>query len=364
MSEMSADNVAKTLAAKFLENGNYEALGASLSDRSVREFASAAATRAIDQTFYEEDGFAGLSVQSVGWTRGAEEERVVIYVTKGSQRSLKQLPEDVDGIKVDARVMGRLRVTTRPAMASGYGSHFYLRGDRIACGSSVAPSGEDYAGTLGAFASGSQGRVAISNNHVFAACNHTPVGMPILSPASMDARPDRASPREVCRFKDMCELRSGVPALVPPGTLDAAIGSVNDQAMISSWQGDEADGYDTPATTIEPSAGMRVKKFGRTTGLTEGTIEAFLPTPWVLPYKSTRFNSQVWLQDSWTVRGDDGDPFALGGDSGSLIVTEDGQNAVGLLFAVNSRGLYGIFCPIDAVLAHFGGLTLLNRHEI
>ncbi|HEY8751024.1 MAG TPA: hypothetical protein VIM11_23770 [Tepidisphaeraceae bacterium] len=45
-------------------------------------------------------------------------------------------------------------------------------------------------------------------------------------------------------------------------------------------------------------------------------------------------------------------------------MTEDGSAAVGLVFAVNARGGYAIFCPISAVLARFGNLQLLNGHGI
>lgn len=151
--------------------------------------------------------------------------------------------------------------------------------------------------------------------------------------------------------------------LVSPMHLDAAIASLDDPAIVSSWQGDDA-GYDTPGQTAAPFSGMKVKKIGRTTALTEGTVEAFVPTPWVLPYKFTKFNAVVWFSDTWTVKSDDQDPFALPGDSGSLIVTSDGASAVGLLFAVNNRGEYGIFMPIDQVLAAFGNLHLLSGHGI
>jgi hypothetical protein len=111
-------------------------------------------------------------------------------------------------------------------------------------------------------------------------------------------------------------------------------------------------------------AGLRVKKWGRTTGYTSGVIEARVPTPWVLPYKSSRFSADVWYQDTWTVRSDDEDPFALPGDSGSLIVTEDGDASVGMLFAVNTRGAYAIFFPIGEILDAFGKLTLAGQHGL
>jgi hypothetical protein len=361
---MTAEELAKSLAAKFLQNGNYEALGAALSDRSVEQFVSAAATQALEETFERPEGFAGLSVQSVGYTAGSDDEHVIVYVTRGSSKALKEVPKKVDQVQVETRVMGKLRATPSPAMASSGTNYFYERSGRIACGGSIAPSRENYAGTLGAFAKNVNQVFAISNNHVFAACNHTPVGMPILGPANMDAKPGRRAPTEVCVYRDMIELRSGVPSLVTPMNLDAAFGEVVNATVISSWQGDDVQGYDTPANTVQPAAGVRVKKFGRTTGLTTGVIEALVPTPWVLPYKSARFTSQVWFQDTWTIRGDGPDAFALPGDSGSLVVTEDGSAAVGLVFAVNARGGYAIFCPIAQVLQRFGNLQLLSNHGI
>ena len=99
--------------------------------------------------------------------------------------------------------MGKLQASPVPAMAARGISHFYEYNDRIACGSSCAPSGENYSGTIGALVSDGKRMLGLSNNHVFAACNHMPVGMPILSPATMDARPDRRAPTEICRHESM-----------------------------------------------------------------------------------------------------------------------------------------------------------------
>ena len=146
--------------------------------------------------------------------------------------------------------------------------------------------------------------------------------------------------------------------------LDAATAAVTDQNLIISWQGDDTQGYDTPPNTGAPISGMKVKKFGRTTGFTTGVVEAFVPTPWILPYKSGKFSATVWFTDTWTIRTDTADPFALPGDSGSLVVSADGRFAIGLLFAVNNKGQYGIIMPIDQVLAAFGRATLLFGHGI
>jgi hypothetical protein len=144
--------------------------------------------------------------------------------------------------------------------------------------------------------------------------------------------------------------------------LDAAVAEVIDTTLVTSWQGDDVTGYDTPAQTVTPVTGMRVKKFGRTTGMTTGVLEAKILTSMILPYKTPKFSATVWFTDTWTILGDNGDAFALGGDSGSLIVTEDGSAAVGLLFAVNAKGVYGHIMPIDAVLAAFGNATIVSGY--
>lgn len=364
MINMNAEKLAKTLAARFLEEGSYDALGAPLGEKTLNLFATAAATNFLDDYFEPEDGFSGLAVQSVGYTPGLAEERVIVYVTRGSQKALKAIPQAVEGVPVSAFVMGKLKAGPVPAMSASASGHFFERDGRIACGSSCAPSREQYAGTVGAFLTDGERYYALSNNHVFAACNHTPVGMPILAPAPMDARPNRRAPSELCLFETMVELRSGIPGIVAPMKLDAAYAEVRDSGAISSWQGDDIDGFDTPDTATVPRSGIRVKKFGRTTGYTTGTVEAFVPTPWVLPYKSRRFSAEVWFQDTWTVRTDDGSPFALPGDSGSLVVTEEDTAAVGLIFAVNNRGGYAICCELTRVLAAFNGLELLHSHGI
>lgn len=347
-----------------MKAGNYETLGAPLSHSSAYQYAQAAVINDLEEFFREEDGFSGLAVHSVGYTSGSETEKVIIYAVRGSKKGLEAVGEEIDGIPVEARLMGKLK-TGPTAMSAVSGGKLFEHNNRIACGSSCAPSGEKYAGTFGALLRAGGKMQALSNNHVFAACNHTPVGMPILAPSTMDARPGRRAPSEICRHERIVELRSGDPILVQPMTLDAALGEVVDERVVSSWQGDDSDGFDTPATTTAPVSGMKVKKIGRTTGLTTGIVEAYVPTPWILPYKTLNFSAKVWFTDTWTIRSSDSsEPFALPGDSGSLIVTEDGSAAIGLLFAVNNKGQYGIFMPIDQVLSAFGGATLISGHGI
>jgi hypothetical protein len=202
----------------------------------------------------------------------------------------------------------------------------------------------------------------LSNNHVLAACNHTPVGMPILAPSNMDASPGVRAPGEIARHAEICELRSGVPALVDPLKADLALAGVPDPDAVSSWQGDDVDGYDTPRHVVTPRSGLSVKKFGRTTGLTTGRVESEV-TLSPVPYKSRFFTATVYFKGVWSVLGDGGIPFALPGDSGSLVVTHDGRSAVGVVFAA-AQGGYGFMIPMDHVATCFSGLRLVDKHGI
>ena len=294
MQRSRALRVAERLAAEFLNNGNFEAARGSLDIRTMTDILPVAAE--FDVRLLPEYGFAGLSIQAVGYSYGADEEAVHIYVTKGNRSRLKKLSQEVDGVQVIVSNLGRLIVRPEATVAAGNRGNIYEVDGRIACGSSCAPAGETYAGTFGALVTGADGQMmALSNNHVFAACNHIPVGQPILSPSAVDARPELPSPRQICRHARIVELRSGTPSLVPLARCDAAVATIPDEDIVSSWQGDKATGYDTPAKTIPPYAGLRVKKTGRTSGQTFGTVDA-LTQPWPLPYKNSHFPPRFGLQ--------------------------------------------------------------------
>jgi hypothetical protein len=133
--------------------------------------------------------------------------------------------------------------------------------------------------------------------------------------------------------------------------------------MISSWQGNATEGYDTPEIAASSLSMMQVKKFGRTTALTEGIVEAKVTTPMPVSYSAKHFKGTVWFKDVWTVRGR-GEAFALPGDSGSLVVTRDGTKAIGLVFAASPNGEYAWIIPMPCVLGALGGLELVAKHGI
>jgi len=110
----------------------------------------------------------------------------------------------------------------------------------------------------------------------------------------------------------------------------------------------EAEDYQVVMTPYEPREGEEVRKTGRTTGTTYGTVE------------STSAVVKVWYSDDkWAAFHDvilvKGNPFSKGGDSGS-VVDKDGQ-FVGLVFAGNEVTGYGVVCKAKHVLYAFKELT-------
>jgi hypothetical protein len=317
------------------------------------------------EELFDVTGFAGLSIQSVGYEKGADKPRIHVYVTKSARKAEKAIEEVDTSVEIKINRIGRVQVKPETASGSVHRGSLYQRKQRIACGSSCAPAGENYAGTLGALVKkkGDPQLFAISNNHVFAAGNHVPVGMPILAPSAIDAGPSIKAPSEIARHAEIIELRSGIPPLVTPVRADVAIATITDPNTVSSWQGG-ADGYDTPTKIDAPIAGIRVKKYGRTTGLTYGTVEAFINTPTPIPFRCRQFTATVFFQDIWAIRADQGTQFALAGDSGSLVVTEGNEASVGLIFAESSQGEYGLMIPLDHVVELFDELRLISSHGV
>ena len=205
-----------------------------------------------------------------------------------------------------------------------------------------------YGGTLGALVEdGSGNQYILSNNHVLARTNAAATGEGIVQPGLIDQSP-------AC-FKDntdiVANLSEFIPILfktkgtMPPNAVDAAIARV--RADYVDPTGFILDIGTLSSDTVEPILGMAVKKSGRTTGLTRGTISAIDVTV-DISYgsgKSARFTNQTMV----TPGG-----FIAAGDSGSLMVEDVDVNphAVGLLFAGSSTT--AIANPIDDVLKSFG----------
>jgi hypothetical protein len=360
----AAEALARQLQERFLIGGNFVLAGPAGGSFAKRPGSVQAVTTDAFEDVYDDAGFAGLAVQAVGFEHGVDSPTVHVYVTKGSKKAEREVEATEGPLKVRINRVGRVTVRPEAASTSVHRGQVFVHDGRIACGSSCAPSGENYAGTFGAILRVGGDLHILSNNHVLAACNHTPIGVPILSPSPKDAsaNPQVPVPRAIARHSRICELRSGDPALVAPCHEDVAIASLIDSNLVSSRQGAGAESYDTPSTTDALRTGMRVKKWGRTTGLTTGAVESKV-LPFAMPYKFNLFSATVWFTEVWTIRADQGTSFALGGDSGSLVVDESGSHAVGLVFAATGAGDLAYVVPMAHVLTCFGGASLVRGHH-
>src|SRR3989454_5018760 len=256
------------------------------------------------------------------------------------------LPLMVDGIPVTPRVTGRLMALSDPTQ----------RQRPAPMGFSVGHPAIT-AGTIGARVRDALGRVyVLSNNHVLANSNGASIGDPEYQPGPFDGG---TSADQIATLTDFQTITFG-----PSGnnTVDAAIALSSTDVLDNATPADE--GYGMPNSTIYGDAngdglfdnrdglvGLNVQKYGRTTHLTHGQITGVNATVTVCYAvsgftctKSARYVDQLIISPG---------TFSGGGDSGSLIVTDDANlSPVGLLFAGSTS--VTIANRIDLVLNRFG----------
>lgn len=182
------------------------------------------------------------------------------------------------------------------------------------------------AGTVGAFVEDAAGDVdrplLLSNNHVLANENAANVGDLIIQPGDLDG--GQATTDGVATLLRFERLQLGAPNRIDAAVAQVSAGVAVDEttlAGLGSLRG----------VRVEPlDIDERVFKLGRTTGLTEGRVEAIEVDDLSVLYDhgTLTFDGQIEIEPVGE------SAFSLGGDSGSLIVDAD-LDAVGLLFAGN-----------------------------
>lgn len=201
------------------------------------------------------------------------------------------------------------------------------------------------AGTLGALVRGA-GDVcyALSNNHVLANSNDASIGDSALQPGPYDGGTDPGDAIGTLADFEPISFSSD-------NQMDAAIAELFDKASVTGstpTYAYGAPGTTTAAATLE----MKVQKFGRTTGHTHGQVSETNLTVSVCYVARGPFMcaSAATFVDQFAVTPGS---FSDGGDSGSLIVTDDNaRSPVGLLFAGSPERT--IANPIDLVFGRFG----------
>jgi Peptidase family S64 len=199
-------------------------------------------------------------------------------------------------------------------------------------------------GTLGSLVSDGTNQYILSNNHVLARSDQAVAGEDVSQPGLIDSNCGIAT--VVADFTGAAPLGSNVDAAVA----QLRLGLMDPTGFIED--------IGVPGTsTVNPSVGLGVAKSGRTTGFTTGTISS-INTSVNVQYQrgcnqgkkfTVGYTNQVVINSS---------TFSAGGDSGSLIVTNNAShNPVALLFAGSSTTTIGN--PINEVLTKLG--TALGR---
>ena len=203
------------------------------------------------------------------------------------------------------------------------------------------------AGTIGAVVTDGVDTYALSNWHVFVPAGQAKVGDPLLQPGPYDGG---ANPADV--IGTLADFEPVKLSMFASNRIDAAIARTDQVSPFTP-----SNGYGSARSeTLKARPGLKVQKYGRTTGHTHGQVES-INTSINVTYGSAgsqvaRFTGQIIICCG----------FSAGGDSGSLIVAEDlddegnegpnNRKPVALLFAGDQTRT--IANPIDLVLDRFG----------
>jgi len=267
-----------------------------------------------------------------------------------------RLPATLDGVPVFEEVTGRIRAMavadhrvkqTPPVQMGTSGGWRYDLANGYCCG-----------GTLGSLVSKGGAQYVLSNYHVLEAdivsggnSRVATAGDPVVQPGLIDVSCNANSSQNVATL-------SGIKSL-PSSNVDCAIAQVV-SGMVQS-NGSILEVGTISASTVGASINQKVKKSGRTTGLTRSTVSGLNATVSVAydnecaggaAFTKT-FTGQIVIKNR-------GSKFLAGGDSGSLMVEDVTSNArsVGLLFAGSSTS--AIANPIGQVLSFLGATMVGN----
>jgi hypothetical protein len=233
-----------------------------------------------------------------------------------------------------------------PSLADGGANHRVRNQHFGVSGGNVNDASRSFccSGTLGSLVTDGTTQYILSNNHVLGRSDQAAAGEDISQPGLID---------NGCRI---ATLVGDFTIASPLGSnVDAAIAQLRAGTMDSTGFIEDV-GVPT-RSVVAPSVGLSVAKSGRTTGFTTGTIGS-INTSVSVQYQAgcnsgkkftVSYTNQVVINSS---------TFSAGGDSGSLIVTNNSShNPVALLYAGSSSSTIGN--PAGEVLTKLS--TVLGR---
>jgi hypothetical protein len=243
------------------------------------------------------------------------------------------VPQELDGVQTDVDTTGEVR-----------SSFFTARRRPAPCGVSIGNCTRVMAGTLGCLVSRAGQLFLLSNNHVMALVNTSPLLAGIPQPGRLDGG--------VCPNDMIARLSQFVP-IVFGGTnaVDAAIARTSPELVRREVlrPGGVLQRFAPPH--VLPFLNMLVQKSGRTTQYRRGIVDAVSVT---VDVSYAPLGGIARFAGQFRVRGLFGNIFSDRGDSGSLVTTFPGNQPVGLLFAGNAANNVTFCNSIGRVLGALG----------
>lgn len=209
-------------------------------------------------------------------------------------------------------------------------------------------------GTLGCMVHKGHQDLVLSCNHVLANYNQANKNKdPVVQPSLMD---NGNLSNRIGRLSDFTDLdfAGGV------NYIDAALAEVDSSIQVSPSM--EGASFVPKGNTL-PKMDQKVKKVGRTTGLTIGQVNGVnlgmqgIPIPITYGHKVARFADIFSIGHTYLTGGPLSPiPFANSGDSGSLIVEDEsgGNQAVGILFSISGPYMDAYGCTFSRISNKLG----------
>lgn len=293
---------------------------------------------------------ANVVATGIGYkiTNGKKTDELAIICSVDTKKSLNKLPSH-------DRIPSQINGITTDVIPTGPISVFQDRTDRFR----PAPGGVSIghylitAGTLGCLVQKGNERYILSNNHVLANSNDASIGDPVLQPGRHDGGQQPGD--EIAALSEFVPIRfegngnGGVPcptAGFAAGILNVFAAMIGSKTRLRQYRITQENNHNkvdcaiakpnnpedvaddileigTINDIVDGVLGMEIKKSGRTTGLTTGTIDQIDVTVRV------NFGSnKVAVFEDQLLAG----AMSQGGDSGSVVLDRD-NNITGLLFA-------------------------------
>lgn len=296
--------------------------------------------RSVEDELLSRDDVTGVDVgyKYVGGKK-TDEVAIRVFVKKKKSRvsAEQKVPEKINGVKTD--------VIEREIVLHGLGvpiEEIQIQADTgtydpLVGGISIGPcrsiGGFVYTGTLGAIVrdNATGNPMALSNFHVMCVDSGWSVGDAMAQPSRVDTG---TCPADTIGTLARASLG---------GQVDCAVCTVSGRGTSC-----EIENIGSITGTATCTLGMSVRKRGRTTGLTHGTVDSISLTV-AIDYGPSIGTMTLTNQIGINVDTAESSVFGQKGDSGSVVV-DDNRRVVGLYFAGTSDGSFGVANPIDAVL--------------